>query len=71
MTAPAARVELGNTELKSSGALGGEASIERPAGGVQAMRVLGVLVVLSAAMFSTGCATYYWTRANTVDEQFH
>ena len=35
------------------------------------MRFLGVLVVLSAAMLSTGCAKYYWTRADTVDAQFH
>ncbi len=36
------------------------------------MRVFGVIVVLIAAMFSTGCgAKFYWTRANTVDEQFH
>ena len=35
------------------------------------MRVFRVLVVLSAVMFSTGCAKYYWTRAHTVDEQFH
>ena len=35
------------------------------------MRVVGVLVVLIAAIFSTGCGKYYWTRANTVNEQFH
>ncbi len=35
------------------------------------MRVLVIPIALVLALLSTGCAKFYWTRANTTEEQFN